>query len=470
MERGGETVQDVLLKLIECLKIIRKTMDNNKTHIKALKPNRWWLIGLLVTAAGVISIFGLSNLYRLSSTESASEITSTITLESNSLPTTVTSIGRIVPQGKVTRLSASIPDEGTRIKDILVLEGEEIEQGQIIAILDIYDRRLATLVQVKKEAKVAQAYLNQVKAGAKSGAIEAQLGTINRFKAELEGQIIGQEAKIASLQAQLQGQTRTQKERIERLQAEFKNAQTECKRYDQLYQEGVVSSSEYDSKCLQATTFQEEIDEAQADLTRIVTTLSSDIQEAQASFTRTQRTLQSQIMEAEATLEEIAEVRPVDVEVAKAELDKVIAAVKQAEANLQLSYVRSPIKGSVLEIHIRPGEVVTSQGIADIGKIDQMEVIAEIYRTDISQVRLGQKAIITSSTFPNQLQGTVSHIGLQVKQQNIFSNEPGSDVDQKVIEVKILLEPQSSQKVAGLTNLQVEVAIDVNSSNSHFKE
>ncbi|EAZ92693.1 MFS transporter [Crocosphaera chwakensis] len=442
---------------------LRKTMDKKRINLKALKPNPWWLISLLVAAAGATGIFGLSTFYRLSSRESTSDSNATTTVEPNSATTTVTSIGRIVPQGKVTRLSASIPDEGARIKEMLVEEGESVDKGQIIAILDSYDRQLATLKQAKQEVKVAQARLEQVKAGAKSGAIKAQSGTVNRFQAELEGQLVIQEAKIASLQAQLQGQKTTQQETIERLQAEFNNAQTECKRYDQLYREGVVSASEYDSKCLQATTFREELDEAQADLTRIVTTLSSDIREAQAGLTRSQRTLQSQIIEAQATLEEIAEVRPVDVEVAQAELDKAITAVQQAEANLQLSYVRSPLKGSVLELHTRAGEAVTSQGIADIGKTDQMEVIAEIYKTDIGHIRLDQKATITSPAFDKTLQGTVSHIGLQVKQQDIFSNEPSSDVDRKVIEVKIRLDPQSSQQVAQLTNLQVEVAIDTKS-------
>ncbi len=449
---------------------LRKTMDKKRINLKALKPNPWWLISFLVAAAGAIGIFGLSTFYRLSSSESASDSASsksvsTTTVEPDSPSTTVTSIGRIVPQGKVTRLSASIPDEGTRIKEILVEEGEPVDKGKIIAILDSYDRQSATLKQAKQEVKVAQARLDQVKAGAKSGAIKAQSGTVDRFKAELDGQMVVQEAKIASLQAQLQGQKRTQQETIERLQAEFNNAQTECKRYDQLYQEGVVSASEYDSKCLQATTFREQLDEAEADLTRIVTTLSSDIREAQAGLTRTQRTLQSQIIEAKATLEEISEVRPVDVEVAQAELDKAMTEVQQAEANLQLSYVRSPIKGSVLELHTRAGEAVSSKGIADIGKTDQMEVIAEIYKTDISQIRLDQNATITSPAFDEPLQGTVTHIGSQVKQQDIFSNEPGSDVDRKVVEVKIRLDPQSSQRVAQLTNLQVEVAIDTKSGS-----
>jgi HlyD family secretion protein len=50
---------------------------------------------------------------------------------------------------------------------------------------------------------------------------------------------------------------------------------------------------------------------------------------------------------------------------------------------------------------------------------------------------------------------------LQVKQQNVFSNQPGENLDRRIIEVKIRLNPEDSEKVAGLTNLQVQTAIEL---------
>ncbi|WP_238544348.1 ABC exporter membrane fusion protein [Gloeocapsa sp. PCC 73106] len=375
--------------------------------------------------------------------------------------TTITSLGRIAPQEKVTRLSATIPFEGARVEQLLVKKGDVVKAGQIIAILDSRDRQLAALKRDQEQVKVAQARLEQVKAGAKTGAIKAQLKTIERFKAELRGQIVAQEAKIANLQARLQGEKQAQEAKIKGFKAQLKNAQTECSRYEKLYRDGAVSASEYDSRCLEEDTFREQLNEAEANLLRIITTLSEEINEAQAILTRTVVTLQKQIIEAEATLEEIAEVRPVDVQVAQAEVDKAMAMVKQAEADLELAYVRAPINGRILEVHIRPGETITNKGIVELGQTEQMEVIAEIYKTDIGKVSLGQQAIITSDAFPEQLQGTVTQIGLQVKQQNVFSNVPGADVDRKVVEVNISLEPEDSKRVEGLTHLQVQVAIQL---------
>ena len=91
-----------------------------------------------------------------------------------------------------------------------------------------------------------------------------------------------------------------------------------------------------------------------------------------------------------------------------------------------------------------------------------MQVLAEVYQTDIKNVRVGQKAIISSTTFPGKLQGTVREIGWQVDKQSIFSLNPNSDTDCRVVEVKISIDnPKDSQKVSRLTNLQVDIAIQI---------
>jgi HlyD family secretion protein len=85
--------------------------------------------------------------------------------------------------------------------------------------------------------------------------------------------------------------------------------------------------------------------------------------------------------------------------------------------------------------------------------------VAEVYQTDIGKIKLGQQAVITGDAFSEKLQGTVSQIGLQVSKQNVFSNQPGENLDRRVVEVKIRLSPRDSKRVAGLTNLQVQTAI-----------
>lgn len=335
----------------------------------------------------------------------------------------VAALGRLEPQGEVVNLSAPAFIEGARVEQLLVKLGDEVKKGQIIAILDSRDRLQAALEKAQSQVKVAQTRLEQVKIGAKEGTIQAQQATIERTEAELKGQMTAQQATI------------------QRIKAELNHAKVECGRYQKLYQDGATSASERDNQCTKEAVFQEQL------------------QEVEATRNRTIETLLKQLTEAKATLEEIAEVRPSDVAVAQAELAEATVGVQQAKANLNLAYVRSPNDGQILKIHTFPGEMVAEEGIVALGKTQNMYAIAEVYETEINQVQVGQSAIITSKGFSGQLQGTVEEIGLQIGKKDVLSTDPAADVDARVVEVKIRLDSVSSQKVKGLTNLQVNVVI-----------
>jgi len=229
--------------------------------------------------------------------------------------TKVAALGRLEPESEVIRLDTPLPLDGDRVEQLLVKEGDKIVTGQVIAILDSRHRLQSVVKQNQEQLKVVQARLAQVKAGAKVGEINAQKATVEKAKADLEGQTREQKATIAKLQAQLQGETATQKATIARLQAELENAKTECQRYQTLYQNEVVSNSDYESKCLKQKTLQESLKEAQADLQRIITTYQEQIAEAQANLERTKATGTQQIQQAKATLNQVAEVRPVDIQI-----------------------------------------------------------------------------------------------------------------------------------------------------------
>ena len=185
------------------------------------------------------------------------------------------------------------------------------------------------------------------------------------------------------------------------------------------------------------------------------------LNEARATLNRTQSTLNAQLAEARATLEETAEVRPVDIQIAQAELKQAEAAVATAQADMELAYVRAPVDGEILDIHTRPGEALSEKGIAEIGQTDQMMVVAEIDQNDVDRVKIGQKAAITSGVFSEELQGKVHQVGSLISKNDILDTDPAADEDSRVVEVEILLEPEDSQKVAKLTNLEVDVVIEL---------
>jgi ABC exporter DevB family membrane fusion protein len=375
-------------------------------------------------------------------------------------PVAVSARGYLEPEGEVIKVSAPAFMEGARVDKLLVQRGDRVKVDQVIAILDSRDRLQAALIQAQAQIGISASRLAQVKAGAKQGDIIAQDARFARTKAELEGQLAIQRATIASLEAQQRGEKAAQQATIERIRAEVVNAQTDCRRYQTLHADGAVSEQERDRFCLQAKTTDKSLKEAEANLKRIITTMDENIKEARANLRRTILTLDQQIKESQATLASVEEVRPVDVQAAEAELLSSQAAVQRAEAELALASVKAPKSGQILKIHTWPGELVSNDGIVDLGQTNQMYVTAEVYETDISRVKLGQIARIKTNDIIGDLEGTVDEIGLQIGRQDVLGTDPAADADARVVEVKIRLNPQSSEKVAGLTNLEVNLVID----------
>ncbi|CAN1211400.1 ABC exporter membrane fusion protein [Tumidithrix helvetica PCC 7403] len=383
--------------------------------------NRWTIaaIGLGILMTGGIVTYVLSQFGQVGARNLSQPDNTTVTTKK------VTALGRLEPETEIVKLGVPVILDGDRIAELQVKQGDRLEKGQIIAVLDSRDRLQATFEEAQKRVSIAEARLAQVQAGAKSGEIQAQSATIRRIQAELQGEMSTQTAAIA------------------RVEAEFNNAQTELNRYQQLYREGGISQSLLDSKRL------------------TMETAEARLRETRSSRTRTSDTLRSQIDEAEANLSRIAEVRPVDIQVAQAEIDNAIAAVKRTKTELQQAYIRAPFAGQILKIYTRVGEKVSSQGIADFGQTAQMVAIAEVYQTDVNKIQVGQTAKISSQAFVDEVKGTVVQVGLQVLRQNVFSNQPGENLDRRVVEVKIRLTAKDSKRVEKFTNLQVQVAIDL---------
>ena len=375
-------------------------------------------VGLLLLVSGVAYRVWLNRPIQQSSAVSAAPPVET-----------VSALGRLEPEGEVIQVFAPTSSEGARVEALRVSHGQQIRKGDIIAVLDTYERRLAALQEAQQQLGVAQAQLEQVKAGAKSGEIRAQARVVDRQQVELQTETIAQEATIA------------------RLEAELRNAELEDRRYQTLYSEGAVSASLRDSKQLTADTVREQLNEAQANLSRI------------------QLSRQKQVAQEQATLEQVAEVRPVDVNVARSKVVQAQASAAKAQAELDSATVKSPQDGQVLKIHTRPGELVRTQGIVSLGQTRQMVAVAEVYELDVSRIRAGQTATVISknNAFPEVLRGKVVEVGLEINKKDVLNTDPAAQFDARVVEVKVLLDEPSSRRVSGLTNLSVQVSLNVKS-------
>jgi len=369
--------------------------------------------------------------------------------------------------------------------------------------------------ELRRETEAEQANVAKFEAQLRRET-EAEQANLAKFQAQLQRETEVQQAKLARLEAQLRGEIASQNATVDRLKAELKNAESEQQRNKQLLETGAISASTYDTKRLAVDTANHKVIEAQAILKKTVQTLQQEIVETQATIKQTvetgqqeinqsranlkgkletgkqeingaraalnqkietgrsqinqaqamlkqkAETGQAQINQAKANLDQIAEVRPEDVQAAQAAVESAIATKQKAQVDLNLSYVKAPVSASVLKVHTRQGERINTQnGIVELGRTDQMYAIAEVYETDIAKVRNGQRATVTSPVFAGTLEGKVARIGKQIGKKDVLNTDPAADTDARVVEVRIRLNPESSKKVAALTNLQVEVKIEI---------
>ncbi|MGA7933801.1 MAG: HlyD family efflux transporter periplasmic adaptor subunit, partial [Kovacikia sp.] len=385
-----------------------------------------WIFVLLGVAC-----FGLGIRYYLTAlnrTELASTPVPPVAVSSDA----VMALGRIEPKGETIKLSVANAQD-SRVNQLLVEEGDRVQAGQVIAILQGLDKKKVGVAQARQNVEIARAKLAKAQAGdGKTGEIAAQQSQIARLEAQLGTEKAEKQAAVVQAESQL------------------RYAKTLYQRYQMLYQSGAASRAELERKQGDVETAQAQLAMANAQLNNVTSTLQQEIQRARA------------------LLSNLSEVRPVDMNVAQAELKYALTQVDQAQAELQDLYVRVPIAGQILKINTRVGEQVNvSQGIAELGQTDQMYAIAEVYETDVGKIQRGQRATIVSENggFTGEIYGTVDRIGSQIKKKDILDSDPAAEKDARVVEVKVRLRPEDTPKVAGLTNLQVRVRIDLTGSH-----
>jgi HlyD family secretion protein len=152
---------------------------------------------------------------------------------------------------------------------------------------------------------------------------------------------------------------------------------------------------------------------------------------------------------------------------AKADVDVATASIQQSEANLELKQAQlsqavstAPIDGVVVRINARPGERIGAEGVADIANLNELDVVAEVYETDIPRVKVGQKAIVKLPEVNAQYRATVREIAFLVRKNRVNDTDPLADRDNKIVEVRLTLERPGIEQLRHQLFRQVQVRIE----------
>jgi HlyD family secretion protein len=143
--------------------------------------------------------------------------------------------------------------------------------------------------------------------------------------------------------------------------------------------------------------------------------------------------------------------------VSEADID--VAAARRAlrEAELARTRIEAPFAGRVLRITAEPGEYVGPEGILELGRVQEMMAIAEVFETDVRHIARGQAATVSSDALEGEKTGRVAFIRPKVQKQDEIGTDPAARKDARIVEVGIALDDPG--EASNLTNLQVEVVI-----------
>lgn len=307
--------------------------------------------------------------------------------------------------------------------DVVAL-GRLIPQGDVITVATPFgagDARISTIEVEIGEQVIAGQVLAELD---NLGQLQS---TVNSVRAALEVRAATLEQVRQSIEASMQEARAS----LARVESTAETTQTELSRATTLLERGVIPRAEFDAAQARAIEVALDVERAQTTLSRF----------------ETQNGLPQ-----------------VDIAVAEANLNAAKADLARAEQDLDKAYILAPADGTVLDIHVRPGEKPGAMGVLDLGDTDNMTVEAEIYQTLIGQVSIGDTVRISADALEQELIGSVSAIGIQIGRQSITSNDPAANTDARVVDVIVALDDASSALAARYTNLEVVVRIDTSPS------
>ncbi len=265
------------------------------------------------------------------------------------------------------------PKNSGIVDELLVEQGDVVEQGQVVARMDIDDLD-AQLQQNQANLAEAEAQLQDLLQGAE----QPQLAQSQANLAAVRSQLVEAEARLGLVEGDLE-------------------------RDLNLYRQGAISARELDNS-------ENAVDSAQANV----------------------KQLEARVVEAQQRLADLADdPDPEDVVQARARVERARGQISAIQTRIDNTIIRAPFGGVVTQKFATVGAFVTpttsaseaasATSSAIVAIADGLEVIAEVPEADLGQIQVGQSVEIISPTYPEIIfKGTVRLIAPEaIERQNV---------------------------------------------------
>lgn len=377
--------------------------------------SRRWLWALLPVLVLLALFLGRSLLPNSRASESD---LLTQRVERETLPVVITANGTVEAE----RFINLSPKNSGVVDTLLVEEGDRVNQGQVVALMDDSNLR-GELLQVQGQLAQQEANLDRLIAGDRPEDI-----------ARAEAQLAEAEANLRELRSGNRNQEIAQSEaRLQRVQTTLQQREANLQRYESLFSAGAISREEVEQKRADRDVARAEVREAQESLA------------LQNAGTRTEQIAQAEAR-AEQQRQSVAALRAgnrtEDIAQAQAQVRSAQGTLQTTEARLEDTEIKAPFNGVVNQIYAELGAFVSpsvsggstesssSSSILQLSSV-RNEVVVNLPESQISRVEIAQPVVIKADAFPGEtFTGQVERIAAQATiSQNVTSFEVRLSLD-----------------------------------------
>jgi HlyD family secretion protein len=284
--------------------------------------------------------------------------------------------------------------EGGVISEILVKEGDRVEEGQALVRLD----------ETAAKTKSRELFLRQMRLEAIAARLTAQSQELARFEApsvlakagddpDLQSILLSQQLNFKAQQIKLSGELSLLGQNVEAL---VFRARGYARQADAYQQQLALLTTEYESKVrlhkkgvIRANDVKA-LQRAMADAEGQIGRLEAEVAETQAQIIKSKQEIErAHQLYREDALDRLQEIQ--------GERDQVRQQLRQAQSVLERAVIHAPVAGVVVRTHYHTtgGVIESGKGILEILPSGVPLIIeAQIPRTAIDRVKVGQAATV----------------------------------------------------------------------------
>jgi multidrug resistance efflux pump len=291
---------------------------------------------------------------------------------------------------------------GGRVKDLPVKEGDQVEAGKPLVVLEAADWP-AQLEQAEAALTQMQATLDKLKAGSRPEEIAAAKARAQSAQAAFQETVTGaRPEQIAAAQA-----------RLNAAEVTVDKAQRDVGRQHKLRDAGAAVPADVDAAETALRSAQANRDAAKEQLDELKNgARREDV--AQAKARANEQVASEKLITAGSRVEDIR-VAEAQVKAAQGKVDQIKTMIDELQIRAPaITRQGKPWTARVEALDLRPGDIIAPNATAvTLVEDDQLFVRIYVPETELGHIKVGEEVPITVDSFPNQtFKGVVEHINM----------------------------------------------------------